>query len=346
MPRKLSEEQELKARLDRVPKPAGVPNDKCVEAPDQAKKDVSSSTYVQWSILGNGKFIPVGPCIDELKPGVYNINSSPEIGIYFDSVHCEVDSILRFPDSVSDEVLNDIGKFWDREELFRKYHTAYKRGVLLWGPPGSGKTCTIKLLIKDLVARNGIVLLFTHPKLFCSGLKLARAIQPNTPIIVLMEDIDAIIETYNESEVINILDGVDTIDKVVFVATTNYPEKLGARIINRPSRFDKRHKVDVPSPEARQMYFEHLIGSDMAKFSINLQEWVDDTEGMSVAHLKELFVGTCLLGDDYASVIDRLRAMSETKSSSEYEDSAHSAGFALDVKGKTKKTECESEKCL
>ncbi|MFK5088309.1 AAA family ATPase, partial [Klebsiella pneumoniae] len=74
-----------------------------------------------------------------------------------------------------------------------------------------------------------------------------------------MEDIDATLEIYNESTVINLLDGVDRVDKIVFLATTNYPEKLGTRIMNRPSRFDKRFKVGYPTDNTRKIYLEHLI---------------------------------------------------------------------------------------
>ena len=53
--------------------------------------------------------------------------------------------------------------------------------------------------------------------------------------------------------------------------TTNYPEKLGARIINRPSRFDKRFKIDLPNAESRKIYFEYLInGKDLKDIG---KEW-------------------------------------------------------------------------
>ena len=46
-------------------------------------------------------------------------------------------------------------------------------------------------------------------------------------------DLDAALAVYEESEVLNILDGVDQVDKVLFLATTNYPERLSARILDR-----------------------------------------------------------------------------------------------------------------
>lgn len=290
-----------------------------IQTEDSKPGNPDRSDYVQWSVLGNGRYLAVGLCKEKLPPGIYDIKSNSQIGTYFESAPFDIRGIIRFPDTVTDEVLEEISKFWDREQLFKKYKTTYKRGILLWGPPGSGKTCTIKLLVEDLIKRDGIVLKFSSPGLFSTGLKMLRAIQLETPIIVLMEDIDAIISSHNESEVINILDGIDALNKIVFIATTNYPELLGARIINRPSRFDKRHKVGVPSKAARKMYFEHLLGNCQGEVKGDIAQWVKDTDGMSIAHLKELFVGHVLLGEEYGLVVKRLVAMAEPKSSSEDE---------------------------
>lgn len=332
---KTDDQKELQARLRA--KPAGVNvglgravvRDSPVDPSDPDSEKKSDPTYVQWSVLGNGRFSPVGKCVNALIPGIYDIRQDPNIGIYFEAVECDVEGILKFPDSVTDEVLSDIGKFWDREKLFRQYKTAYKRGVLLWGPPGSGKTCTIRLLVKDIIERDGIVLKYCRPSLFAAGLKIARAIQPSTPIIVLMEDIDAIIESHNESEIINQLDGVDVMDKIAFVATTNYPEKLGDRIINRPSRFDKVHKIGTPSAEARKMYFEYIFSHGEMDIKADIDKWVNDTDDMSIAHLKELFIGTCLLGEDYETVLERLRSMAKENNTSANNYNGQKAGFAL-----------------
>jgi len=197
----------------------------------------------------------------------------------------------------------------------------------------SGKSCTIQLIMRDVVDRGGIVVKFTHPSLFTEGMRVLREIEPQTPIVVLMEDIDSTIKHYNESEVLNILDGVNQIEKAVFLATTNYPEELGERIINRPSRFDKRFKIDHPNPESRKMYFEYLIGSKrIAELNIPIDKWVQDTEDFSLAHLKELFVAVVILGDEYQSAIDTLSGMREEQLDSSKDDFKPTMGF-----GKPKK---------
>lgn len=103
-----------------------------------------------------------------------------------------------------------------------------------------------------------------------------------------------------------LLDGESQISNVCNIATTNYPGKLGARIINRPSRFDERIYVGMPSPEAREVYLRNVAPEINDQ---TLVRWVADTDKMSVAHLKELAVAILCLDQDYDDVIKRLRSM-------------------------------------
>jgi SpoVK/Ycf46/Vps4 family AAA+-type ATPase len=143
-----------------------------------------------------------------------------------------------------------------------------------------------------------------------------------------MEDIDSILEQFNESEVLNILDGINQIEKAVFLATTNYPERLGARIINRPSRFDKRFFIGHPDEESRKLYFRHIIGDDKIKqLSIDLDRWVADTDEFSIAHLKELFTAVVILGDDYDEAVETLKTMKEEYITSDNDERRNPMGF-------------------
>lgn len=301
---------------------------------DEMNQQIARS-YCQWT-LHNGKiFVPSGRTKARLVPGVYEVNSNPQIGLYFEKIPVKTEGLLRFPDTNSDRVLDEINKFWTNEEVFSNYGLTYKRGIILWGPPGSGKSCTCQLIMADVVKRGGIVVIFEEPYLFINGMRTLRTIQPDTPVVVMMEDIDSIIENYHESEVLNILDGVNEVDKVVFLATTNYPDRLGPRIINRPSRFDKRFKIGFPSAESRKLYFEYVIGNSDVKrgrkeakrLGINLKRWVKDTVEMSIAHLKELFIAVVILGDPYEEAIQTLRSMKEEIDDKEY------GKFGFDVVG-------------
>ena len=284
--------------------------------PIEEKEKEKLTNFKQWSTSDKRRFFPASFTENKLIPGVYEIQATPN-GYLFERIPTKTEGLIQFPDSASNEVIGEIQKFWKKEPIFRDYGLPFKRGMLLWGPPGSGKSSTIQILIRDLIEKyNGVVFNFCHPEVLKEGVRIFREIEPETPFIVLMEDIDSIIQNYNESSVLNILDGVEDFQKCIFLATTNYPERLGHRIINRPSRFDKRKKIGHPNEECRMIYFKHILNEETIKEkNIPLDKWVEDTTNMSLAHLKELVVATVILEDDYDIVIERLRNMKEIPTS-------------------------------
>src|SRR6056297_1686809 len=185
--------------------------------------------YIQWTTSDNKTFFPVGKTVDLLPAGCYSVQESMQ-GLYLERQDIRNSDILKLPDTNSDKVVNEISKFWESKERFVEHKMPYKRGILLYGPPGSGKTCTLRTVMEDVENRGGLTLEFKHPYMFMEGYKMIRQVHPDRPVIALMEDVDAILERCSESEFLNVLDGVQDLNNVVFVATTNYPEKLGSRI--------------------------------------------------------------------------------------------------------------------
>jgi SpoVK/Ycf46/Vps4 family AAA+-type ATPase len=109
------------------------------------------------------------------------------------------------------------------------------------------------------------------------------------------------------------LDGVKQIEDVVYIATTNYPEKLQDRITNRPSRFDRRYKVELPNEEIRRAYIQHKLTDEDIK-NINIEEWVERTDGMSLSHLKEVVISTIVMGREFEEVMDNLEGLKRAPS--------------------------------
>lgn len=266
---------------------------------------------VQYALHGQG-YLPTTATKQRLDAGVYDIITTNS-GNTLVKHEIVTDKLLRLPDSRSDEVIAEIEKFWTLKPKFQAYGFTHKRGILLWGPPGSGKTATISVIISQTIKNDGIVFIgnSVHPVNLSDILSKFREIEPERQLIVVLEDIDTIIENYGESEVLSIMDGEKSIDNVVFLATTNYPENLDGRIINRPSRFDRIVKIGMPSAAAREFYLRNrAIEND-----IDVPAWVAATEGFSIAHIKELIVGVCCYGNSFKSEVDRLRKMFNRTSS-------------------------------
>lgn len=263
----------------------------------------------------DSRFFGAGDTVDRLSPGFYSTGLSNTIGPYLDRRDFATDKLLRFPDSASDEILAEIRKFWGLKEQFVARGFLHKRGVLLWGPPGSGKTSTGAQLIALIVDQfEGIAVQLDNPVVGALALEMVRKIEPERPIIAFLEDLDALTTEHGEPHYLALLDGESQVDNVVFVATTNYPERLDPRFVDRPSRFDTVRFIGMPSADARRMYFstkEPSLTSD------ELDHWVRISEGFSVAHLREMIISTRCFLNPVEDVVKRLDAMRVRRPSSE-----------------------------
>lgn len=276
--------------------------------------------YKQWTTGDNKNYMPAGEVVKEIPAGYYQICNSMAHGTYFSKKDTKQESLIRFPDASTDLVIEEIEKFWALENRFREENLPYKRGIMMYGPPGSGKTCTLRIVAENLIKEhNGMVVDFPGIGLFKEGYEILRSIHKSMPLIVFMEDVDSILSEYNSSETLNLLDGMYNMDKIIFVATTNYPEKLGSRVMNRPSRFDKKIFVGMPSEEARKIYIESKLKNKDEKI---VSRWVEDTDGFSIAHIKELFIATEVLGEDYDSAVKVLSNMKNTPISNSFDPHA------------------------
>lgn len=295
--------------LNSVPTSEACDCDDCVES----RREVGD--FVQYARFGQG-FLPATQTTKTLAPGLYDVEATQQ-GNLFTPRPLVTDRLLRLPDSRSNDVITEIEKFWPLKERFKSFGLTHKRGILLWGPPGSGKTATVSFVIKQMVENGGLVVLAndTHPIIVADALGDLREIEPERQLVVVMEDIDTIIENYGESAVLSLLDGENSINNVVFLATTNYPENLDGRVVNRPSRFDRVVKIGMPNAAARKMYLESRDITD----EIDIDAWVAATDGFSIAHLKELIIGVCCYGNSFKTEIERLRRMFNKVSSSDGE---------------------------
>jgi hypothetical protein len=275
--------------------------------------DFPLSSLCQWSVSGKA-FSPAPRTTHRLPPGIYKPEWDGNGSLFFDAQSLALDNLVQLPDSKSDEVIKEISRFWTLKDKFKQYGFIHKRGVLLWGPAGSGKSSTVMFVTKELVNSGGIVIIAneTRPAALSSALATLRIIEPHTQMMVVLEDIDALIQRFGESEILSLLDGEASVDNVIFMATTNYPENLDGRVVNRPSRFDRVVKIGMPSSEARRAY---LVSRKLELTDDEMDYWVEETADFSIAHLKEVIVGVKCFGGDFDTEMKRLRSMAKTPKS-------------------------------
>lgn len=228
-----------------------------------------------------------------LPSGFYTIMENSDGSYTYNRQNVKTDELIQFPKSLSEEILNEINVFWSRADKFKEFGFLQRRGYLFYGPPGTGKTALTEQIVSQTINNGGVAFICrNNPDDFSGGLAWFRNYEPTRPIICLFEDIDSIIETYGDSNLLSCLDGENQVDHVLNIATTNYPENLDKRIINRPRRFDRVVKVGFPEAKIREQYFTKKLNIS----PVEVKKWVKLTNNFSFAAMTDLVINVKCFG--------------------------------------------------
>lgn len=179
-----------------------------------------------------------------------------------------------------------------------------KRGVLLHGPPGTGKTHTVRYLLGRLEKVTVVVLSGDALGAIGPACSIARALQPS---VVVVEDVDLIAEHRGMHpgqhpllfRLLNEMDGLGEDVDVAFVLTTNRADLLEPALAARPGRVDQAVEIPMPDPAGRWRLIELYKGT-MILDAVDLPSIVERTDGVTASFLKELLRRAALLAADRA----------------------------------------------
>ena len=177
-----------------------------------------------------------------------------------------------------------------------------KRGILLHGAPGTGKTLTAMYLASQMRERTVLLLTGRGMGLIEQSCAMARILQPS---IVILEDVDLIAEERTREgacaavlfELLNQMDGLSNDADVLFLLTTNRPDILEPALASRPGRIDQAIEIPVPDSECRRQLFE-LYGRGLTLRLDQLDSFITKTEGASAAFIRELLRKAALFAAD------------------------------------------------
>lgn len=203
---------------------------------------------------------------------------------------------LVLDSAITDLVKSDYESFFSREGWFRSLKLPFRRGYLLHGLPGNGKTSVIRAMLSR-PGLCGFTLNFFSPKVDDEDLQamFERAAE-NAPSMVVMEDIDRAFPKNQASgaksnvslqQLLNCLDGIGTQDGVVVAATANEPTALDPAILRRPGRFDRVVLFPNPTAELRLQYLRKL---NCCFDESELKAAIDLSEGFSFAQMREVYI--------------------------------------------------------
>jgi AAA+ superfamily predicted ATPase len=211
-----------------------------------------------------------------------------------------------------DQFFNDEGSF------YTKYKIPYRRGILLFGKPGNGKTTLIRSMVGDMK----IPIFYWQVTEFSTSGTLTQVFEylaeVDGPVLLVIEDIDSL-PSACRSIFLNHLDGVNTKEGVFIIGTTNFPEKIDPALMNRAGRFDRSYEILPPDNDMRRKY---LNKKGIIKFinSDQLEDIIKVTDGHSMSILNEIYI-SCALYHHYDGSVDIDVVMEQIKSISEKQQS-------------------------
>lgn len=204
-------------------------------------------------------------------------------------------SVLLDP-ALNEPARQDFETFWESESWFVEQHLPYRRGFLLYGPPGNGKTTVARIMAcHPLVSTFSID--FSSEGLPNVALtEMFQAAEDRAPALIILEDLDRVFGTgapANRTRItlqhlLNCLDGLASQNGIVVVATANDPTTLDSAILKRPGRFDRLAAFPPPSLEMRHLYFHQLTRGTWDEQTIAAA--AAEADRMSFAQLREAYI--------------------------------------------------------
>jgi ATP-dependent 26S proteasome regulatory subunit len=235
---------------------------------------------------------------------------------------------IFLPDLLKNEIKNSVEGWLKAKDFYLNKNLPWKRGILLWGLPGNGKTSLIRTIIsnydfKPVTVQSGA---HTNDDTVTEAFEYAQA---QSPALLYFEDLDNMFQTVSLSHFLNLMDGVNSKNGILVIATANNISRLQQSVTDRPSRFDRKWEIPLPDKKMSIKYLEKWFGKLLS--AKEYKKIVDFTveNNFSYAYLKELYLTSMLnaiaSNKDKPSVEDIYNATNQMISDKEVAES----GFDL-----------------
>lgn len=225
---------------------------------------------------------------------------------------------LILDDEVWSAVTRNVDRMFERMEILQQSGLGGNRGLLLAGPPGTGKTALCRALAAEYEGKATVVIVSASVGSYMLG-TLYERLNDLSPALVLVEDLDLIVGNREDGassgliQFLTVLDGLMTRHTgVVTIATTNDPRAIDSAA-TRAARFDQVVFLGLPSRPARKAILALYLAS--INHAADVDALAERSEGLSGADLREVVRSgvldaetSTLSDDDLTSAMERMLA--------------------------------------
>jgi hypothetical protein len=214
----------------------------------------------------------------------------------------ELPSVRReaivLPDAVLDVVERNVLGLIKHGEVLRKSGRSTRHGLLFHGPPGTGKTLMLRYLAHACPGHTVILLSGRESCLIRESCEVARLL---APALIFLEDVDLVAQEREQNrcptllhDLLDEMDGLSPRSECIFVLTSNRPEVLEPALSARPGRIDQAVEFPLPDGPCRRRLFA-VYGTGLDLGGVDLDRWVEKTDGVSPAFIEELLRKAALM---------------------------------------------------
>ncbi|MEM4575828.1 MAG: AAA family ATPase, partial [Candidatus Nezhaarchaeales archaeon] len=258
--------------------------EKITLAPTEPLRIVGGEEYIRHLLEGRaitrGDYVPVGIMGRTVDFIVTSIHPPVDaVIVSHDTQVVLTEKVEKVPKAIPRVTYEDIGGLKEaiqkiREmvelplkhpELFERLGIEPPKGVLLYGPPGCGKTLLAKAVANET---NAHFISISGPEIMSKFYgeseqrlrEIFKEAEENAPSIIFIDEIDAIAPKREEvtgevekrvvSQLLTLMDGLESRGKVVVIAATNRPNAIDPAL-RRPGRFDREIEIGVPDKQGR-----------------------------------------------------------------------------------------------
>tara|TARA_Y100001980_G_C14534442_1_gene310832 strand:- start:832 stop:1839 length:1008 start_codon:yes stop_codon:yes gene_type:complete len=238
--------------------------------------------------------------IDELEDDFYA--NGPLNGAFFDIDYNfmkrseMVDELLAWNPKIRNQLQKDVLDFLKLMPILYERGLPNSRGIILSGPPGTGKTMYAKSIAAEAATTTILISaeMIRQRHDIKSAFKLARRLAPT---LIIIEDIDTagtVSRKFTDhpilGEYLQSMDGMDPNNGILVLATTNHTENIDPAISDRPGRFDRIIEVPMPDKSQRKEIIQNLIRNMPSKMTRNdaIERIASKSSGLSGAWIREV----------------------------------------------------------
>ena len=195
---------------------------------------------------------------------------------------------LFLPTAIKDDLKNLVEGFLSSKDFYVSNKIPWKRGILLYGKPGNGKTSIIRTIMSVYNFKPVTITASANDEVVSEAFSYA---EEQSPSLLYFEDLDSLLEkSVDISSFLNLMDGISAKNGLLILATANEINKLKANITDRPSRFDRKFEIPLPNQEMAYIYLNRWFGKLIStKKCKELAKYAEKYE-FSYAYLKELYI--------------------------------------------------------